>query len=401
MTKNPIIEKMSRGLFYATFFIYLALRTLTYTAFRYEYSTHIFNQLAWICCFIALLNAIFLCRYSFRQIAIILAFCAFYVFLYQHTQAGENIFLASMMIVFSARYVKWERLLKFSLVLYIVFIIGSAVAEQVELVPTLEFFRGDVRRYSFGFSHPNVFGGYVLFIVIVWLLIRYKKLKVFDYIGWLLIAAFMWIVPNSRACTFSILLICLFTFIFKRAGNKLLKCLPIKIICVSFYGIMAAFSVLASYFYDENNALYVQIDQSIFTTRLSCAHTFFIENPITWFGQKLQLIDVTKAAQKGVSSSILDNFYVRQLLGGGIIHFLIIFVMFTYLVYRAIKINDQGMLIALIVLMIYWVYEARGLNLVYNILLVQVVYQILDPALSDGTKDNLTRGQPELNDSIN
>ncbi len=378
--KTDSAVRLSKGLFYLTFILYLIFTTAVDTSLRFENSSYlvIMRYGMWICFFVALLNVIFLCRYSFGQLLFILAFVLFYLLVWHQSGGSEYTFLQGMMIVLSCYHIAWGKLLNFTFILYIPLILVPALLQGIGILPLLEIFRGDQQRYSLGFSHPNALGSYCLCFIILWLLIRYEKLRWWDYIAWLAMAVFVWVVPNSRTSTFLILALIVLTMISKHWGFKLLKGKVVNVLCSSAFIIMAALSFFASCIYDSNNSIIVQIDHTLFTNRISWAHSFLQEYPITLFGQKLHLVGTVRAAMTGTQSAVLDNFYVHQLLSTGIISFFLIIALLTYLAYSATRKRDFAALIGLIVVAVYLVYENNGTELNYNFMLFYVVYQFTE-----------------------
>ncbi len=375
--KGESTVKLSKDLFYIVFAFYLIFLTATDTTYRYESSTflQILRVGMWGCYVISLINVVFLCRYKVWQLLCILAFSIFYIFIMIHNggQTGY-LFLHGMMVVCSCYYIKWDYLLRFLIIYYIPLIIVPALLEVIGVLPTISFTRSGAQRYSLGLSHPNTLGGYCLCIVILWLLIRYKKLKIWDYLGWLLIALFVWIVPNSRTSTLLILFICFLSFLFKNWGEKLLRNIVLRGLCTGSFIILAVGSFFASYFYNANSTICVKINEILFTHRLSYAYDFLHTYPVTLFGTRLKFVGSVLAQKNETEAHILDNFYINQLLTTGIISMLIILGLFTYLTYSAMKRHDQAVLIGLVVMAVWLVYENHGTNLVYNVLLFQFVY---------------------------
>lgn len=378
---NEVGHVLSQVLFYLTLVVYLISRAACETSLRFEIDgfTKRMFLVMWICGGVALFNVVFLCKYSIRQVLGILVFCAFWVFVYYQTEQQEYGIGQSMMIVFSCREVEWNRLKKVLLGIWIMIIAVIVALNRTGVLPSLETYRGDRLRHTLGFSHPNVVGLYVFCFAVLWVMIRFKNIKFYDYMLMMILTAFAWFVPNSKTCTFSLMILIVVTFIFKNWGENFLKFKAVQILCLSAFPLMMAFSYFASKYYDPANATYVMIDQKLFTTRLSLAHAFYDAYPYTLFGQRLKLIGSIAAAKKGVQPYILDNFYVRLLMNDGIVPMILFLGVMVFVVYVAIREKDYGMLAVLLVLSVYCVYEFYQTKVSYNVCLFQLTYGLLKP----------------------
>ncbi len=378
--KNETAARLSAVLFFLTYGAYLILMTARLTTSRSAPLLRAVRYGLWICCLVSLLNILFLCRYTVRQILGILLFAAVGLIVWHQTRRQTYYFFQSMMIVFSARQVPWRQVLKFTFCLFIPLIVLPFVLERLGIFPVVLHYRGTTRRYTLGFSHPNNTGLYLMCFVILWLLLRYEKLKIPDYLAWLALAALAWFGPNSKTATAAILLLTAGALVFRRWGDRLIHCRPVQILCASSFILMGIFSVLASWFYNAESELYVWVDQVLFTGRLHLAQWYLNRYTPALFGQRIKLRGTVASSKTGSRSYILDNFYVRQLVASGVILTILILALFTWLVCRAIRTNDQAMLIVLVMLSFYCIYESYLTRLSCNVLLFQVVYQLFRPA---------------------
>jgi len=385
-------RKVSQIVFFLTFGFYMILMTASVTSLRYESGPYLKNirHMLWICCGLALVNLISFCGYTVRQLTVIFLFCALFAFVWLKTGRQEYLFLQSMMIAFSCRNVQWEKLLRFTFWFWIP-LFGTVVALNfLGILPSLTSARGDKPRYSLGFSHPNVVGLCCLCFVFLWLLIRYKRLKVYDCLAWLAIAAFTWNVPNSKTSTFLLLLLCIVTLVMKKWGDAFVHSKFMQGLFLSVYPAFAVLSYLMAYFYTGDSPFYLKLDQVLFSGRLRCARVYFDMYTLTLFGQKIKNVGTMRAAKKGIPSYILDNFYLRLLINSGIIPFLIILAIFVALVYKALRLNDQSLLIVLLITAVYCVYEFQSTKLIYSITLFQCIYFFF-PVRSGEKKRQLNR----------
>ncbi|MCD8054013.1 MAG: hypothetical protein LUF00_08205 [Lachnospiraceae bacterium] len=387
---TPLVSQMMFFLMYAG---YLVCRTMMLTTLRYEsdYARGT-RYVLWICFLVAVFIVVFLCKYTVWQVLVIALLTVVFLKIYWVTSKQEYFFLQSIMIVFAARETKWTNILKFTLVAFLAFIGGIILLSLTGEISTVESYRGDKLRLSLGFSHPNSFAMYLLCVIFMWVLLRFEHLRIYDYVVWGAIAAFTWWGPNSKATTFSILLLMFLVWILKRWGTYLLKNNLVRGACLCMYPLMALFSFLGSYFYQKDNVLCTKVDKILFTGRLGYAHEFLLKYPITLFGQKIKLIGSLVAQQKGTTAYILDNFYMRTLINSGVIAFILMLVMFVFLTHRAIQMNDKGMLAVLMIMAVYSVYENYFNRVGFNILFFQLCFQLFR-TVESGSSDLQVKGK--------
>lgn len=378
---DRISSTASRILFYITLISYFIANTAKYSSLRYSVSNYTVlpKRLLWVCCGVAIFNILFLCRYHWRHLIFVLLLLGLTGYIYYNTKYQDYLPIQSTAILFSGRHANWKTIVKLSFAAWFLITSITFALNCLGVTPTLETYRNGRLRYNLGFAHPNGVGLYLLCFVFLWILLRYEKLKFYEYLIWILLAAFAWIYPNSRTGTFSLLLLCFVTLFFKICGNALLESGIFRWLCIFSFPLMGAFSYFASYFYKASDALYVKIDNIGFTGRLSLANYMQQLYSILPFGQKLKLIGSVRAAQKGIPAQILDNFYVRVLLNDGAVLFIIFLAVMMFLTYKAIQRRDFGTLIVILISSVYCIYEFHHTELMYNICLLQTVFLLFDP----------------------
>lgn len=128
--------------------------------------------------------------------------------------------------------------------------------------------------------------------------------------------------------------------------------------------IMMIISLLSVKFFDPAEEFWSKLD-SISHTRLSLGHAAIEKYGITLFGNEIDWIgsaDTYRGAYNYVDSS-----YIQILVNYGLLTILCILFLYTYLMYRAIKMEDGLLVIILLTVMTLALSEPRLMNLRFNI----------------------------------
>lgn len=208
----------------------------------------------------------------------------------------------------------WAQLLSMTLVL-ILSLIGFIPIESV-----LEREDG-TKRYSIGFIHPNIFATMSLQLMMLYVVLKEKKLKYINCILGMAILVIINIVTDSKTITYLGIILWLsviyYVFVNKnyRSGTKILY-------LIGKYSKYLVFLISLV-------CIYLAIcegDNGAFNSRLIQASTYFQYYGITLFGQPLvgYSNDLENLVKTGLYT--LDMGYIYLLLGFGIV----IFILFIY-----------------------------------------------------------------------
>ena len=378
LLKNINSQEISSVLFYVCLWTYtfcLAYRDTTLLRSDKKTASILLN-VSILCVYVSIANIIFFSDYTIKQLFLIAAILG--VFYISFHTSHSHLLFRGFAIVFSAKRVNWEKFFLRNVCFYLFLLASVFLCYRFGLLTGFAFTRSGSTRTDIGFSHPNVYGAYLMVLCIAWMVLRYDKLKIYDYLLFSIVAVYNWIGPNSRASTLIIVIMILVLPAYKYL-SKWIDCKGIRIFFSLSYPMAFIFSLICSVFYDENNHIFYLIN-SAFSGRIDFAHSFVNKYSPTLFGQKLQLVSSAQSMINGKTPAILDNAYIRIFLESGILSTILFLGIITLASYKLICNHQFNLLLGLCLFSIYGIIEYRISKLYYNFLLLTIVFLFQAPA---------------------
>ena len=355
--RHEVASKVSIILFYISFFMYIIASMLRDTTIKYTnpgcYA--LLLHFYWIPVIIAAINILLFTDYSVGQIGIYIVFAL--VFWISYKRYGNYRLYHSFLILLSAKHVKWEQCVKRTLYLYGLLILLIFFAYCFDALYSVDIYtRGDAVRWTLGYVHPNLLGGYLMVLAMLWATVRYGTFNVFDAVMMLLLAAFTWIGPASRTSAVIIGIVLLIVLMSKIIGNWLLNN-PVTRFCMIYvFPICFLFIFGCSYLYDENNPFFIKLNE-VLSGRVCFGYLFLKKYYHTWFGQKIKQVNNRTALLTGKQTMYLDSSYMRLYVGVGIVGCLITLWIFTRIMRYAVEQARWDIIAGMVAMAIYGISE--------------------------------------------
>lgn len=177
--------------------------------------------------------------------------------------------------------------------------------------------RGEVIfRWFLGFIHCNILGTMTMLIFYCWLFVRYERLSILDYVGFLLLFSITFFAAHSRTSSYIMVLALLMKWLVSKNNANIRKKL-LKIIMI----LVVAVSIFMTVFYNPGNQIMATISEA-FTGRFEFANDAYRAYGITLFGQILKVT----FGQYGTGdvTLVVDNSFAYMLITFGIIPSLVV-----------------------------------------------------------------------------
>lgn len=304
-------------------------------------------------------------KVSFKQY--LCAGAVFFVLRWVFLNAQHFWFGAALCMALAAKDVPLRRVLK---ACFAVTAGGVALVNLLAVtgvIPTLVEPAGARPRYSFGYGWYNLLGAYVLGAALMYMCLRQKRFRWYDFALLLALAAYMNYGPDSRASTLCLLLLAamllavrLWPGLFGKAWLRwVLAAAPFLAWGVSYWLQRA---------YDPEMPLFAKLN-SLFSGRLGLGHEAIDLAPVRLLGRQV------------TENVVVDNFYLQWWLNGGPVASLLLWLGFAILIFRLLKNSHPTEAVCCLVMLAHGVMESHVVWPCVNItiwLLAGVVYLLPD-----------------------
>jgi hypothetical protein len=295
-----------------------------------------------------ILQIVFFQKYQIRELVIIGIISVLLVIV--TVNSDNRMLMSTMIFVIASKYIDFDRFIKiayFVQLLMFAFVVWLYLSAAINDVT---FYRGDIVRHSFGFTHPNQFGIRAFLLVVERGYIRRDKLNFIDFSVTLFAAYEVNIIANSKTCFYSLLFFAVLIMIrmIARYGKIDLGRLS------TYYIITAIGASVMSVFLsiiDVRKYSFFSIVDSIISQRFHQCYRTYKYYGISWWGEDIQLF--VKRPSGKIFHFWLDNAYVAMLLRYGII----VFVGFSLLyIFTMIKLKSEGRYMLVEIMCLYSLY---------------------------------------------
>lgn len=302
---------------------------------------------------------------------------------------NKTMFLYFLVII-GAYGINSTTIIKVSLFWQLVVVFGTVLLSQTGLIEDYLF--GDyIRlRHGLGFNWATVAPIIFFYCMLQYIYLRREKVRLYEYIIMEVINYILFKLTDSRmAFYFSTLFLAFFFF------ANLVKRTPLKVKIGKWkYGlcalpaVAAVGSVLLHAFYDEHNGLYSTLNV-LLSKRLELGFAAIRDHGITWLGQKIEWIGFSSKPLAG-EYNYVDCSYLQLLIEYGILFLLIVIVIYTILIYRAVKAQDNYLLVILCIVLVFSITEPRLMNFAYNPFPVLVMSMLATADTVSGSEKDRT-----------
>lgn len=236
---------------------------------------------------------------------------------------------------------------------------------KVNFIPSVYVLRDSgIARNSFGFSHPNTFGAFIMILVIEWIYLRFKNLNYFEILLFLGIVYFLKVKVDPRSSIIAIVIAIILFIIFRLSGEEILKFRLSRILVSCISPLMALLSYFAVINYGGHNPL-VEIFDKALSGRIMLINDYFVRYKTNLIGQKVQMFDSSNTGS--TYAGFIDNTYMAVLLRYGILFLVLFCFLYIILSYKMSKQYKFSTIMLIITLSIFGLMESTLIYPAFNI----------------------------------
>ena len=240
-------------------------------------------------------------------------------------------------LILSSKGVNFRKLVKIDFITRLWGITMTIILCLIGVINDFIMYRYDLNnfiieiRHSLGFIHPNTLSVNILILLMGYIYLRYKNIKLIEFILIFIIMYIFSKITGSRngviCITITILLFYL-EKIFNIFSNNWVKHFIVYSVVLC-----TVLSILLTtlYKYDYN---VINIVNSLLTGRIKSASYFLDTYGFSLLGQKVNLVSIIQSQQTSEQMRILDNLYMSLAIRSGIILLYIYIIMYMKLYIR-------------------------------------------------------------------
>lgn len=386
--KDPI---SGSKIYFVAFLIYFLLAFLATSTFTQYVPSKIINMTGYLAVGLIIVKIYLFDSYKAKQLIIVTAGLLIAIISWEKTKS--NLILMMMTFILGAKDVEFNEIIRWYYYVGIAIIVVVIIASLIGIIPNLTYTSG-IRstRYALGILYPTDFAAHIVYLMLAFSYLNFKKINWKYYCGYILIALALRYVTDARLDVYSIIIMIPILMIAKRAsrnGNNWAK------LITSFYWmaipILSFTSIMATAFYDRKNYLFSHVD-SLLSGRLTFGNLAFTRYGISGLGQRV--------IEKGLGTStgmgrfkdnlynylFIDSSYVRLFIIYGIVIAIIVLGIMIYISIDAVNSENYILPAILLVVTISCLIEQHLLELAFNPFLLAFLANIKSENISEENK---------------
>lgn len=247
----------------------------------------------------------------------------------------------------------FDRFVKNDVIYKLIIIISLIATSLLGIVDNKVIYRSDLtKRYSLGFTHPNILSMYLMMITfeVSYLLLKNRECinKMGRDITLLLIPSviiFIDYVTDSKSTILALFIFYLFivsyVFLYKYLkrvlDNKLVKNFLIRMF------FFVSLAVIGTLVIAYTHPKYISVFDNIFSYRYSYYMVFL---------NRLHINGLGMVIPDSINSAVLDNMYIKLFLNGGVIFWVTYYLLFRFSSSKTYK-TDNYLILAIIVILCF------------------------------------------------
>ncbi len=360
--------KINVILFYFCYIVILAATMFRYVTGIGDFLQKIYQPIIYVLLLVGIMNM----EKITKKKILVLFLLAFLVMITKYI-SGTNTILLLCLSIIAFKDIDFDKFVKFDIRLKIPFTIIVSIFYFLGLTAVNIHYRDGIIRHSMGFSNPNVFSNYILAIVVEYLYLHRKKLKLRDILMILIGIFFIDFYADSRTQIMCIALLSAMLLTRQYVYKTLFENKIFKFIVRNSFLIMFILSLSLIQLYKAENE-HINSINSFVSERISTSTAIYDQYGINLFGHKLELVTSLESKLTGKKAIALDNLYIYILLSYGVLSVLAFYI-FTYKYMKYVfKRKEYVIGVIMFSFFIGGMMERFCIEIVYNIFLLYFSY---------------------------
>lgn len=326
------------------------------------------NMANWLVFALLMVQIIFMQSYKKKELMLIILITLPVII---STGLSSNRSLLSVwMFIVGAKKISFDKIIQIAYRILLIMVPMVIFLWLVGIIDDYTIMRGNIQRFSLGFSHPNQLGLRVFQLTLCYCYINRTKLSILSYYKIFFAILFTIIVPNSQTAYISLTVFLIAILIYKYMESHKKKFMEIfansLAVCTLLLNIL---SIALAYIDVNNNTFLSRIDKWM-GARFSWCHRVWQIYGVSFLGQSVYVLE-EEIKLVGIKNRLwLDNAYVSILLRYGILVYLVTSIAYLCLIRSMTNRKEYVLAIILFLYSLYGLMENGLYMLSHNIFLI-------------------------------
>ena len=382
---NLEINKLSingQSIYEAAFVFYFTDFFLQFTTFMNFFEKNTFHMFSYLGLGLVIFKLFFLDHQTTKRFIVNLLALGFLVLTWR---TSSDFMLFSMGIfILGAREIEFNRIVYLYFYIGIIILTFVMISALSGIIPNLIYRREQVTgtiRQSFGIVYPTDFAAHVLYLVLAYCYLFFKRITIKSYLFFCLLAYLLIYFCDARLSALSLVILIPIIIIGKAAQNenKIAKKVANYYWCIP---VLAAYTILLlTYFYNPSNYVLQKIN-NLLSGRLALGEKGISQYGFSLFGQHID--EYSWGGTTGMKMFMtnqskyffIDSSFIRILIMYGIIAFFIILGIMTVISFRLIRQGTYVLATIFVIISISAIVEQRLLDISYDPFLIALYANI-------------------------
>ena len=294
--------------------------------------------------------------------SIILLLCCFF--------GGWSQLIAFVCLMVGARGVDDRKIMKvFFLVTFmaLLYTVLMALTGSIQNLVYYQASRGTGNRIAFGMDYPTNFTAHLFFLGTVYLWMR-KKAQLWETLVLWGLAFAAWRYCDARMDTICLALLGCSSLVkwgTRKAGKQWSIPYGLQAAAMALPWILASASILISFFYDENIAWMVRINEFL-SGRLDLGKQAFERYSVSIFGQAITLTGFERTTVYPIEYFYLDSSYVKMFFCFGILGTIVSLCLITWCIYKEMEEDNSEHILIWVLVCLQCMIEPHLMETAYH-----------------------------------
>lgn len=352
----------SKYIFYIAFFIYMTTLMLELTVLIMNDT---FNfALSYIRYFCYLMVFVKICIDFVRDRQVFIFIVALAIAVATALIASNRIILFYMLFLIAARNVDIDKVIKIVVIMQGVLLAVIIGLSQMGII--LDYVESGRNRHCLGFAWANYAPFIFIFFMLGYIYLRRDRFKIYELLIFEAINYILYIVTDTKF-TFAMGIIApiylfLMRYYWQNHGERIRK----NRLLVAAPAALCVFTFLIHYCYKPENAAWSQLN-SLLSGRLALGKAALQTYGVSLFGTNITWVGFGITGTATGEYNYVDSGYLKTMFDSGLVVLCLIIVMYTVMMYYAVKQKDFYLQTALLVALILSITDPMLFHIEYNV----------------------------------